>query len=285
MPMRIVTKAKEMHDAVRQEKSRGKRIGLVPTMGFLHEGHLSLVRESVQRADVTVVSIYVNPAQFGPKEDFREYPRDIRRDTEILEAEGVDFVFSPDDEEIYPKGYKTYVEVYDLQDKLCGRSRPGHFRGVCTVVLKLFNVIAPDFAYFGQKDAQQAIILKRMVQDLNLGVKIEVLPIVREEDGLALSSRNTYLDKEERKAARVLSQSLEKAREMVKNGERDSGQIISQMKEMITQEPRAKIDYVEIVDMESLNPVTKIENESLAALAVFIGKVRLIDNMILKVKE
>ena len=285
MPMRIVTKAKEMHDAVRQEKSRGKRIGLVPTMGFLHEGHLSLVRESVQRADVTVVSIYVNPAQFGPKEDFREYPRDIRRDTEILEAEGVDFVFSPDDEEIYPKGYKTYVEVYDLQDKLCGRSRPGHFRGVCTVVLKLFNVIAPDFAYFGQKDAQQAIILKRMVQDLNLGVKIEVLPIVREEDGLALSSRNTYLDKEERKAARVLSQSLEKAREMVKNGERDSGHIISRMKEMITQEPRAKIDYVEIVDMESLNPVTKIENESLAALAVFIGKVRLIDNMILKVKE
>jgi len=285
MPMRIVTKAKEMHDAVRQEKSRGKRIGLVPTMGFLHEGHLSLVRESVQRADVTVVSIYVNPAQFGPKEDFREYPRDIRRDTEILEAEGVDFVFSPDDEEIYPKGYKTYVEVYDLQDKLCGRSRPGHFRGVCTVVLKLFNVIAPDFAYFGQKDAQQAIILKRMVQDLNLGVKIEVLPIVREEDGLALSSRNTYLDKEERKAARVLSLSLEKAREMVKNGERDSGHIISRMKEMITQEPRAKIDYVEIVDMESLNPVTKIENESLAALAVFIGKVRLIDNMILKVKE
>ncbi len=285
MPMRIVTKAKEMHDAVRQDKSRGKRIGLVPTMGFLHEGHLSLVRESVQRADVTVVSIYVNPAQFGPKEDFREYPRDVRRDTELLEAEGVDYVFSPDDKEIYPKGYKTYVEVYDLQDKLCGRSRPGHFRGVCTVVLKLFNVIEPDFAYFGQKDAQQAVILKRMVKDLNLGVKIEVLPIVREKDGLALSSRNTYLDKEERKAARVLSQSLEKTREMVKNGERDSGQIISRMKEMITQEPRAKIDYVEIVDMESLNPVTKIENESLAALAVFIGKVRLIDNMILKVKE
>ncbi|UCE21416.1 MAG: pantoate--beta-alanine ligase, partial [Candidatus Aminicenantes bacterium] len=243
------------------------------------------VRESVQRADVTVVSIYVNPTQFGPKEDFREYPRDIRRDTELLEAEGVDYVFSPDDEEIYPKGYKTYVEVHDLQDKLCGRSRPGHFRGVCTVVLKLFNVIEPDFAYFGQKDAQQAIILKRMVQDLDLGVTIEVLPIVRQKDGLALSSRNTYLDQEERKAARVLSQSLEKAREMVKNGERDSGLIISRMKEMITQEPRAKIDYVEIVDMENLNLVTKIENESLAALAVFIGKVRLIDNTILKVKE
>ncbi len=283
--MRIITKAKEMHDAVRQEKSRGKSIGLVPTMGFLHEGHLCLVRESVRRADVTVVSIYVNPTQFGPKEDFREYPRDIRRDTELLEAEGVDYVFSPDDEEIYPKGYKTYVEVHDLQDKLCGRSRPGHFRGVCTVVLKLFNIIEPDFAYFGQKDAQQAVILKRMVQDLVLGVKIEVLPIVREKDGLALSSRNTYLDQEERKAARILSQSLEKAREMVKNGERDSGLIISRMKEMITQEPRAKIDYVEIVNMENLNPVTKIENESLAALAVFIGKVRLIDNAILKVKE
>lgn len=283
--MRIITKAKEMHDAVREEKSRGKSIGFVPTMGFLHEGHLSLVRESVRQADVTVVSIYVNPAQFGPKEDFREYPRDIKRDTEILEAEGVDYIFSPDNEEIYPEGYKTYVEVHELQDTLCGRSRPGHFRGVCTIVLKLFNIIEPDFAYFGQKDAQQAIILKRMIQDLNLEVEIEVLPIVREEDGLALSSRNTYLDQEERKAARVLSKSLEEAREMVKNGEQDSGKIISRMKEMITQEPRAKIDYVEIVDMENLNPVAKIENKALAALAVFIGKVKLIDNTILKVKE
>lgn len=283
--MRIITKAKEMNYAVREEKSLGRSIGFVPTMGFLHEGHLSLVRDSVRRADVTVVSIYVNPAQFGPKEDFREYPRDIKRDTEILEAEGVDYIFSPDNEEIYPEGYKTYVEVHDLQDTLCGRSRPGHFRGVCTVVLKLFNIIEPDFAYFGQKDAQQAIILKRMVQDLNLGVKIEVLPIVREEDGLALSSRNTYLDQEERKAARVLSQSLEEAREKVKNGEQDSGKVISRMREMITQEPRAKIDYVEIVDIENLNPVAKIENEALAALAVFIGRVRLIDNTILKVKE
>jgi pantoate--beta-alanine ligase len=283
--MRIITKAKEMNYAVREEKSLGRNIGFVPTMGFLHEGHLSLVRESVQRADVTVVSIYVNPAQFGPKEDFREYPRDIKRDTEILEAEGVDYIFSPDNEEIYPEGYKTYVEVHDLQDTLCGRSRPGHFRGVCTVVLKLFNIIEPDFAYFGQKDAQQAIILKRMVQDLNLEVELEVLPIVREEDGLALSSRNTYLDQEERKSARVLSESLEEAREKVKNGELDSGKVISRMREMITQEPRAKIDYVEIVDMENLNPVAKIENEALAALAVFIGKVRLIDNTILKVKE
>jgi pantoate--beta-alanine ligase len=283
--MRIITKAKEMHDAVKEEKTHGKSIGFVPTMGFLHEGHLSLVRESVQRADVTVVSIYVNPTQFGPKEDFKEYPRDFKRDTEILEAEGVDYVFSPGNEEIYPEGYKTYIEVHDLQDTLCGRSRPGHFRGVCTVVLKLFNIIEPDIAYFGQKDAQQAIILKKMVRDLNLGVKVEVLPIVREEDGLALSSRNTYLDQEERETARVLFESLEEARKMVKNGEQDSGQIISRMKERISQEPRAKIDYVEIVDIESLNPVAQIVNEALAALAVFIGKVRLIDNTILKGKE
>lgn len=283
--MKTITKAKEMHDAVKEEKSRGKSVGLVPTMGFLHEGHLTLVRESVKQADVTVVSVYVNPTQFGPKEDFREYPRDIKRDTEILEVEGVDYVFSPGNEEIYPDGYKTYVEVHDLQDTLCGRSRPGHFRGVCTVVLKLFNIIDPDIAYFGQKDAQQAIILKRMVQDLHLGVKIEILPIVREEDGLALSSRNIYLDREERKAARVLSQSLEEARKMFENGEQDSVRIISRMKERISQEPRAKIDYVEIVDRENLNPVAKIEKEALAALAVFVGKVRLIDNTILKVKE
>ena len=283
--MKTITKAKEMHDVVKEEKSRGRSIGFVPTMGFLHEGHLSLVRESVRQAAVTVVSIYVNPTQFGPKEDFREYPRDMKRDNEILEAEGADYVFSPGNEEIYPEGYKTYVEVHDLQDTLCGRSRPGHFRGVCTVVLKLFNIIEPDIAYFGQKDVQQAIILKRMAQDLNLGVKIEVLPIVREEDGLALSSRNTYLDQEERKAARVLSQSLEEAQEMVRNGEQDSGQIVSRMKEKISKEPRAKIDYVKIVDMEKLNPVAKIENGALAALAVFVGKVRLIDNMILKGKE
>ena len=282
--MRIITKAKDMREAVREEKSCGKSIGFVPTMGFLHEGHLSLVRESVRKTDVTVVSIYVNPAQFGPQEDFKDYPRDINRDTEILKTEGVDCIFSPDNEEIYPEGYKTYVEVHDLQDKLCGRSRPGHFRGVCTVVLKFFHIIEPDFAYFGQKDAQQAIILKRMVQDLDFGVKIEVLPIVREEDGLALSSRNTYLDQEERKAAQVLFQSLEEARKMVMNGEQDSARIISRMKERISQEPRAKIDYVEIVGMETLNPATKIGNEALAALAVFIGKVRLIDNTILKVK-
>jgi len=283
--MRTINKAAEMQDAVNREKSVGKTVGLVPTMGFLHQGHLSLVRESLKRADVTVVSIFVNPIQFGPKEDFKDYPRDIKRDAEILEKEGVDYLFFPGNEEMYPEEYKTYVEVHDLQDKLCGRSRPGHFRGVCTVVLKLFNIIEPDFAYFGQKDAQQAIILNRMAQDLNLKVKVEALPIVREEDGLALSSRNTYLSQEERRAALVLSKSLDEARQMVENGERNAGRVMNRMREMIDQERLARIDYVEIVDAKNLDPVNIIEKEALAALAVFVGKVRLIDNTILRMKE
>jgi pantoate--beta-alanine ligase len=283
--MRTIAKAEEMRKAVLEETSRGRSIGFVPTMGFLHEGHLSLVRESVQRAEVTVVSIYVNPTQFCPQEDFKQYPRDIQRDAELLKKEMVDYVFLPDDREIYPEGYKTYVEVHDLQDKLCGRSRPGHFRGVCTIVLKLFNIVNPDMAFFGQKDAQQAVILQRMIQDLDLGVKIEVMPIVREEDGLALSSRNAYLNQKERNAARILSASLDEARVMVQNGERNSEQIIERMKEMISREPLAQIDYVEIVDTENLDSMPKIESKALAAVAVFIGKVRLIDNTVLQVKE
>ena len=283
--MRTISKTAEMQDAVNREKSLGKTIGFVPTMGFLHQGHLSLVRESLKKADMTVVSIFVNPIQFGPKEDFKDYPRDIKRDAEILEKEGVDYLFFPGNEEMYPEEYKTYVEVHDLQDKLCGRSRPGHFRGVCTVVLKLFNIIEPDFAYFGQKDAQQAIILNRMAQDLNLKVKVEALPIVREEDGLALSSRNTYLSQEERRAALVLSKSLDEARQMVENGERNAGRVMNRMREMIDQERLARIDYVEIVDAKNLDPVNIIEKEALAALAVFVGKVRLIDNTILRMKE
>ena len=190
-------------------------------MGYFHEGHLSLVRESLQSTDVTVVSIFINPAQFGPKEDFKEYPRDLERDSELLEKEGVDYLFVPDKNEIYPEGYETYIEVHTLQDKLCGRSRPGHFRGVNTVVLKFFNIICPDISFFGQKDVQQAVILKRMVQDLDLDVRIEVLPIIREKDGLALSSRNAYLSQEERKAALVLSKSLKEAQSMIEKGERD----------------------------------------------------------------
>ncbi len=283
--MRIISKATEMREAMREDRSRGRRIGFIPTMGFLHEGHLSLVRESVRQTDVTVVSIFVNPTQFGPKEDFNEYPRETDRDTQILKDEKVDYLFVPDKEEMYPEGFKTYVEVHSLQDKLCGLSRPGHFRGVCTVVLKLFHVVSPDVAFFGQKDAQQAIILKRMVQDLDLEVKIEVMPLVREKDGLALSSRNINLNSEERKAALVLSRSLEEAQRDVRKGERDTEQIIKRMKDMITAEPLAKIDYVEIVDRTNLDPVRKIEKEALAALAVFVGKVRLIDNTILQVKE
>jgi len=283
--MKVIKKIDEMQSAVSGIKSREMSIGFVPTMGYLHEGHLSLVRESLRKADVTVVSIFVNPAQFGPGEDFKEYPRDLNRDSEVLEREGVDYLFVPESDEIYPQGHKTYVEVCDLQDKLCGRSRPGHFRGVCTVVLKLFNIINPDISFFGQKDAQQAIILKRMVKELNLEVIIEVLPIIREEDGLALSSRNKYLTQEERKAALVLSKSLKEAQSMVEKGQRDSAAIIKEMKEIIGREPLVKIDYIEIVDMDKLNPVAEIEKKALVAMAIFIGKVRLIDNTILRTKE
>lgn len=283
--MRLLRTIKEIKEVVRELKSQGKIIGFVPTMGYLHEGHLGLVRESIRKADSTVVSIFVNPTQFDPREDFKEYPRDLKRDSEILEKEGVDFLFVPDADEIYPDGYKTYVEVYDLQDRLCGCKRKGHFRGVCTVVLKLFNIVHPDVSFFGQKDAQQAIILKRMVKDLDLDVKIEVLPIVREKDGLALSSRNTYLNPEERKAALSLSKSLREARMKIEKGERDSENIIQRMREILGEEPLAELDYIEIVEMNELNPITRVEKEALIALAVFIGKVRLIDNIIIQTKE
>jgi pantoate--beta-alanine ligase len=282
--MKVIKKIDEMRSVASGIKSGGMSVGFVPTMGYLHEGHLSLVRESLRKADVTVVSIFVNPTQFGPREDFKQYPRDFKRDSEILEREGVDYLFAPEADEIYPQGYRTYVEVHDLQGKLCGRSRPSHFRGVCTVVLKLFNIVNPDISFFGQKDAQQAIILKRMVKELNLDIKIEALPIIREEDGLALSSRNNYLTQKERKAALILSKSLKEAQSMIEKGQRDAARIIEGMKEKIGSEPLAKIDYVEIVDLDNLNPVSRIEGEALAALAVFIGKVRLIDNKILNPK-
>ncbi|NIM58924.1 MAG: pantoate--beta-alanine ligase [Candidatus Aminicenantes bacterium] len=283
--MKVIKKIDEVRRVISGIKSQGKSVGFVPTMGYLHEGHLSLVRESIRIADVTVVSIFVNPAQFGPREDFDEYPRDLDRDSEVLKKQGVDYLFVPEADEIYPQGYKTYVEVHDLQDKLCGRSRPGHFRGVCTVVLKLFNIIDPDISFFGQKDYQQAVILKRMAKELNLEVKIDVMPIIREGDGLALSSRNKYLTQEERKAALVLSRSLEEAKSMVGKGQTNSATIIKEMKEMIGRESLAKIDYVEIVDAENLDPVARVEKEALAAVAVFIGKVRLIDNIILSTEE
>lgn len=283
--MKIITKITELKAEIKALKSNGKIIGLVPTMGCLHEGHLSLVRSSVKKADCTVVSIFVNPTQFSPNEDFREYPRDLKHDSEILEREGVDYLFIPEASAMYPEGFKTYIEVHDLQDKLCGRSRQGHFRGVCTVVLKLFNIVDPDVSFFGQKDAQQAIVLKRMVKDLDLDVNIEILPIIREKDGLALSSRNTYLDPEQRKAALCLSKSLREADEIFKSGERKSARIIRRMEEIIKSEALAKIDYVRIVDLNNLDPLARIEKEALIAVAVFIGKNRLIDNTFINIKE
>jgi len=281
--MEIFSKIDDLKKKLKEERKKGKRIGFVPTMGYLHEGHLSLVRQSVKDNDLTVLSIFVNPIQFGPGEDFERYPRDIERDKRLLEKEGVNYLFFPTNEEIYPSGFKTFVEVAELGKKLCGKSRPGHFRGVTTVVLKLFNIVQPDKAYFGQKDAQQAIIIKKMVKDLNLDVEIVVMPIVREEDGLAMSSRNVYLNEEERKNATVLYKSLKEAERMIKEGERDAEKVINRMREIVMSYPKALIDYIEIVDTEELNPVNPIKGKVLIALAVYIGKARLIDNTILEV--
>jgi len=279
--MKTVTMIAGMKAAVIEARAKDQTIGFVPTMGYLHEGHLSLVRECRKTADVTVVSVYVNPLQFGPQEDFRQYPRDPERDAALLEKEGVDILFLPENREIYPEGYRTSVEVAGLQDKLCGRSRPGHFKGVATVVLKLFNIVRPDCAFFGQKDTQQVVILRRMVEDLNVDVEIRVSPIIREPDGLAMSSRNAYLSAEERRAALVLSKSLEEARRMFEKGERAAGPIREQMCRTIAAEPLARIDYVEIVDPSSLEPVQQIDGEASVVLAVYIERTRLIDNTIL----
>ena len=266
-------------------RTRGETIGFVPTMGFLHEGHLSLVRESKKRTDKTVVSIFINPLQFGPKEDFLTYPRDPDGDEALLEKAGVDILFRPGDIDMYPEGYRTTVEVTGLQDKLCGRSRPGHFKGVATVVLKLLNIVRPDLAFFGQKDAQQSIILRRMAEDLALDVKLVILPIVREADGLAVSSRNIYLKPEERLSSLVLFKSLEECRRMFAGGAKEASVIRERMLRMISEEPLARVDYVEIVDPRTLDPVDRIEGEVLVAVAVFIGSTRLIDNTILEGKR
>ncbi len=277
--MRIVRSVAEMKAVSREHRARGEQIGLVPTMGFLHEGHLSLVRECRAKSDVTVVSIFVNPAQFGPKEDLGSYPRDLEGDAGRLEKEGVDYVFHPEPSDMYPEGYRTYVAVEELEERLCGRSRPGHFRGVCTVVLKLFNIVRPDVAFFGWKDAQQVIILKKMAADLDLDVRIEALPLVRDADGLALSSRNSYLSTEERKAAIVLSRSLAEARRMVEAGERDANVILGGIRKAVAGEPLARLDYVELVDLANLRPLARLDGEALLAMAVFIGRTRLIDNV------
>jgi pantoate--beta-alanine ligase len=280
--MRTVRPVAEMKALARGWRSEGRRIGFVPTMGYLHEGHLSLVRESKARADVTVVSIFVNPTQFGPHEDFKRYPRDLTKDSAFLEAAGVDALFTPEVGEIYPPGYRTYVEVEGLQDKLCGRSRPGHFRGVATVVLKLFDIIGPDLAFFGAKDAQQVLIIRRMAADLDLDVEVVPCPLVREPDGLALSSRNVYLGPAERKAALSLSTGLRWAEKAVAAGERDAARIVAGVRAVIEAEPLARIDYVEAIDPETLEPVAEVRGEVLLALAVFFGATRLIDNVRLR---
>ena len=279
--MRTITSLAGMSEAVSLAKASGKTIGFVPTMGFLHEGHLSLVRASRRKTNVTMASIFVNPLQFGPKEDFRDYPRDPARDSALLEAEGVDVLFLPEASEMYPPGFRTFVEVRDLQDKLCGRSRPGHFRGVCTVVLKLFDIVRPDAAFFGQKDAQQALIIRRLVRDLNLDVEVEVCPIVREPDGLALSSRNAYLGPDERRAATVLWCGLEAVRQAYGEGERTADVLIRRIADLVSAEPLARPDYIAAVDPETLDPLVRLEGPALVALAVFVGRTRLIDNILL----
>ena len=280
--MKLYKRISDLQRDILKLKREGKRIGFVPTMGYLHEGHLSLARYARRENDIVVISIFVNPTQFGPREDYRRYPRDLKRDLRLAREEGVDIVFYPSVEEMYPTKYRTYVEVEELSNVLCGKSRPGHFRGVTTVCAKLFNIVLPDVAYFGQKDAQQAIIIKRMVRDLNFPLKIKVLPIVREKDGLALSSRNVYLSSEERKEATVLYRSLKIAEQMVKEGVKDSRKIKRRVRSMISRKETAKIDYVEIVSLEDLEPVTVIDKPALLALAVWFGKARLIDNTILK---
>ncbi|MBM3297193.1 MAG: pantoate--beta-alanine ligase [Candidatus Aminicenantes bacterium] len=277
--MRVITSVRAMKAAASRLKDAGRTIGLVPTMGYLHRGHLSLVRASKRAADVTVVSIFVNPAQFGPREDLKAYPRDLERDARLLRGEGADILFHPRPGDMYPTGYKTYVEVHELQNKLCGVSRPIHFRGVCTVVLKLFHIVRPDRAFFGQKDAQQAVILRRMVRDLDLDVRVDVRPIVREPDGLALSSRNAYLSPEERRAALVLTRSLKEAKISVSRGERRASAVLARLRARIAAEPPARLDYAAVVDPEELEPLKRIDRRALVALAVFIGRTRLIDNV------
>jgi pantoate--beta-alanine ligase len=267
--------------ASRTGRRKGKSLGLVPTMGALHEGHLSLVRAAKAQCDLVVVSIFVNPLQFGPNEDLAKYPRNFDRDRELLAKEGVDYIFAPRVEEMYPAGAVTYVTVEGLSGKLCGRSRSGHFRGVTTVVSKLFNIVEPARAFFGQKDAAQSTIIRRMVRDLNISVRVVVCPIVREPDGLAMSSRNAYLDAGQRKSALVLYRSLTAVQERFDQGERKAPVLIDAGKQTLAHEPLVRIDYLEIVDPETLEPVDDLSRGGLAAVAAFVGNVRLIDNFVL----
>jgi pantoate--beta-alanine ligase len=281
--MEIINRVTRMSSVAREFRAEGKTLGLVPTMGALHEGHLSLMSQAREMCDVVIASVFVNPTQFAPHEDLTRYPRDLARDAELAFTRQVDFIFAPTPEDVYPNGFVTYITVEGLGERLEGASRPGHFRGVTTVVNKLFNIVHPHFAYFGRKDAQQVIIIKRMVKDLAMDIEIVVGPTVREEDGLALSSRNVYLATDERKAATVLRRALEKCRSMYNGGERDSGRLINAMRTIIETEPLAKTDYIAISDTNNLEPVTTVPyvSPTLVSMAVFFGKTRLIDNIVL----
>ncbi|MBU5490243.1 MAG: pantoate--beta-alanine ligase [Eubacteriales bacterium] len=280
--MTIVKTIEEVRAQVKAWRAEGLTVGLVPTMGYLHEGHQSLIARSVAENDRTVVSDFVNPIQFGPTEDLATYPRDIERDAALCESTGANLIFHPEADEMYAPDFCTYVDMDHLTKGLCGKTRPIHFRGVCTVVSKLFHIVQPDRAYFGQKDAQQLAVIRRMVRDLNMPLTIVGCPIIREEDGLAKSSRNTYLSAEERKAALCLSRGLNKGKAAVEAGETDAEKVKAIITAEIEAEPLSRIDYVEIVDWNNLEPVSSTEGSILAAVAVYIGKTRLIDNFIIE---
>ena len=282
--MQVVKTVKEVRNIVAAWRKEGLSVGLVPTMGYLHEGHQSLIRKSAEQNDRTVVSVFVNPIQFAPTEDLDAYPRDLERDKKAVEEAGGNLIFHPEPSEMYPEHFTSFIDTTETTELLCGAVRPIHFRGVCTVVGKLFNIVTPDRAYFGQKDAQQLATIRRFVRDLNFGIEIVACPIVREEDGLAKSSRNTYLNAEERQAALVLSQSLKKGMELIENGERDAKVVIETIKANLEKEPLARVDYVEVVDFENIQRVETISGETLVAIAVYIGKTRLIDNFIVDVR-
>ena len=276
--IRVVSTVKETRTQVKEWRKQGLTVGLVPTMGYLHEGHQSLIKKAVAENDRVVVSVFVNPIQFAPNEDLETYPRDLEADTKLCDSTGADLIFHPTPDEMYPEGFSTHIQMDNLTKELCGKTRPTHFGGVCTVVGKLFNIVQPDKAYFGQKDAQQLAIIKRMVRDLNFDIEIVGCPIIREPDGLAKSSRNTYLNADERKAALILSKSIELGKQLVAGGERNAQTIIKAMTDKINTEPLARIDYVNAVDALNIEPLETLRGEVLVAIAVYIGKTSLIDN-------
>ncbi|MBQ2662546.1 MAG: pantoate--beta-alanine ligase [Clostridia bacterium] len=279
--MQIIKKIDELRPIIKQWHREGLSVGLVPTMGYLHEGHKSLIDRAVAENDRVVVSDFVNPTQFGPNEDFESYPRDLGADAALCEAAGADIIFNPEADEMYDNAL-TFVDMNKITKVLCGKTRPIHFSGVCTVVSKLFNIVTPDKAYFGQKDAQQLCVIRKMVKDLNFDIEIVGCPIIREADGLAKSSRNTYLSADERKAALCLSRSLETGKKMIENGELSAAKVVDTIKAEIEKEPLAKIDYVEMVDLNNLETLETVQKPLLCAMAVYIGKTRLIDNFILE---